>query len=208
VVDPDPSRASLVEAAYHGYSARVSELLASGNLDIDQPDEDGCTSLHLAIGEGFSDIAKLLLSAGADVSAVDGSGFTTLHWAVLSGDPHLLELSYAPAVGIDPLDHEGRTPLSWTMAGDEALGCSEGAALTCLEWLLARGASVSEADYDGWTPLHHAAARGNLAALRRLLESGADPSVLSQARESPAGVAARLGQAEAAGLLQGFEKSP
>jgi ankyrin repeat protein len=126
----------------------------------------------------------------------------------LSGDQALLELSYVPEVGVDPRDHEGRTPLSWTMAGDEALGCPEGAALACLEWLLAKGARVSEPDYDGWTPLHHAAARGNLVALRRLLEAGANPTVLSQANESPASVAARLGQADAAAALRAFEKSP
>jgi len=41
--EPDPSSASLVEAAYYGYSARVAELLASGTVDVDQRDEDGCT---------------------------------------------------------------------------------------------------------------------------------------------------------------------
>jgi ankyrin repeat protein len=46
--EPDPSNASLVEAAYYGYAARVDELLANGRVEIDERDEDGCTPLHLA----------------------------------------------------------------------------------------------------------------------------------------------------------------
>jgi ankyrin repeat protein len=42
------------------------------------------------------------------------------------------------------------------------------------------GADVNERDANGYTPLHHAAARGDNAMIRYLVENGADVTVISR----------------------------
>lgn len=42
------------------------------------------------------------------------------------------------------------------------------------------GADVNQRDHDGFTPLHNAAARGDVAVLRYLVEKGADPLAVSR----------------------------
>jgi len=44
-----------------------------------------------------------------------------------------------------------------------------------LGYLLSRGARVSDQDQDGWTPLHHCAAVGDMHGVRLLIENGSDP---------------------------------
>lgn len=62
--------------------------------------------------------------------------------------------------------------------------------------------AVAERDAHGFTPLHHAVEVENLAAARRLLESGADADSLSSERVSPADVAAFVGAEACLSLLE------
>ena len=43
--------------------------------------------------------------------------------------------------------------------------------------MLAKGASVSSRDVEGWTPLMIAAAEGQLANVNALLDAGSDPTL-------------------------------
>ena len=55
--------------------------------------------------------------------------------------------------------------------------------------LLERGADVSCATADGWTPLHGAAVEGELGTVRLLLERGADPTATTHAGRTPLDIA-------------------
>ena len=55
--------------------------------------------------------------------------------------------------------------------------------------LLERGADVSCATADGWTPLHGAAVEGELGTVRLLLERGADPTATTNAGRTPLEIA-------------------
>lgn len=80
---------------------------------------------------------------------------------------------------------------------------------TCLEAtsagdvmaLLKSGADVNASDSRGWTPLHNAAACGNVPVIKALLENGADESLLNKNGLPPLGTAAYAGQLRAARLL-------
>jgi ankyrin repeat protein len=63
-----------IQAASEGDKVEVEALLEFGNIDLDQGDYDSRTALHLASGEGRSDIVELLCKAGANVNVEDRWG--------------------------------------------------------------------------------------------------------------------------------------
>jgi ankyrin repeat protein len=73
-----------------------------------------------------------------------------------------------------------------------------------LRLLLARGASVEQRGHNDWTPLHYAVVQRDLAAVRLLLEHGADPSARTRIdeRSTPVEDAAAAGFTEGLALLR------
>lgn len=73
-----------------------------------------------------------------------------------------------------------------------------------LELLIDAGADVNLKGTNDWTPLHMAGARGDLEAIRILMENGADPSIRTDidSYATPAEEAASLGQKAAARLIR------
>lgn len=63
----------------------LSNLIDSGNLDLNAPDEVGITLLHRAAIDGSCRCLNFLLSCGADVDVNDFEGWTPLHDAVFHG---------------------------------------------------------------------------------------------------------------------------
>jgi ankyrin repeat protein len=51
------------------------------------------------------------------------------------------------------------------------------------------GADVNQRDNDGYTPMHHAAARGDNELIMYLVSKGADPKVVSRRGQSTADMA-------------------
>lgn len=80
---------------------RIAEILVMSGVNINHINNDGNTSLHIAIREGsnkvFNDtlrfvdfagqeeIAELLIVNGAGVNIVDKEGRAALHWASKNG---------------------------------------------------------------------------------------------------------------------------
>ena len=70
----------------------------------------------------------------------------------------------------------GRTPVLLASALGSLPVLYDSASRTqFLGYLLSRGARVSDRDNDGWTPLHHCCAAGDLDGVRLLIENGGDP---------------------------------
>jgi ankyrin repeat protein len=185
-------RPLIADLASMGSLAGVREALERG-VDINQPDRDGCTALHLAVSEGYRDVAVLLIQHGADMGLRDSNGFSLLHWATFSNDPVLLDLAYVGGIGLDCVDNDSRTPLSWAISEDSAMA---------IDWLLERGANPNVGDRDGWLPLHYAAATGAVESIEKLLRAGVSASVVSVLNETAKDVAQRLRHWEAAIALR------
>lgn len=73
----------LYAACRNGEMDAAITLLNQG-ADIDAHNDEGYTSLHVAVLFGRADIAELLLSRGADVNATKNDGRTALHLAAVS----------------------------------------------------------------------------------------------------------------------------
>src|SRR5262249_59414698 len=99
---------------------------------------DGFTTLHYAAQDGNKEIAELLLAHKADVNAQSHYGGTTLHQAVGTTPHWFVRLEKRP----------------WRWAEDERRKA-------VAELLLAHHADVKAKDWEGRTPLHHAAATGH-----------------------------------------------
>jgi ankyrin repeat protein len=142
--------------------------LVAAHADVNATDPDGTTPLTLAIVNAHYDTAALLLDRGADPNVPDARGMTPLYAAV---DMHTLdETPGRPApTQTDALDSLGM------MERLLAKGANPNARLTAtiLERVHNNGDPVLS---EGATPLMRAARKADTAAMRVLLDHGADPS--------------------------------
>ncbi len=183
---PHGSFTPLMYAARQG-SLGSARVLAEARADLNLADPDGTTALVLAVINGHYDTAALLLIKGADPSLCDSTGMSPLYAAV---DMNTLGEVY------------GR-PAQKQVSGDTT-------ALDLIKLLLQHGASPnvqlkSPTLYrahtpgeptlgEGATPLMRAAKNGDAAAMRLLLENGADPGLAQRNHTTALMMAAGLGR--------------
>jgi ankyrin repeat protein len=127
-------------------------------------------------------LAAALLAAPSPLQAQDAQ--SRLWDAAISGDTVTIGQALAAGAQIDSLDTRrsvnGRRALNWAALGNR---------VDAMRFLLRRGASIDMANLTGFTPLHHAAEAGSLAAAEVLLAAGADATRLNAAGYSAADVA-------------------
>lgn len=172
------------------YAARGNALaalraLAGAGADLNRTDPDGTTALVLAIINAHYDAAALLLEQGADPNVPDVTGMAALYAAV---DMHTLSEtpgrpSPQPSGELDNLAFLGLL----LQAGSDPNQQLK-------ERILTRVHQPGDPNLAaGATPLMRAAKKGDLAAMRLLLEHGADPRVRTDAQATALMYAAGLG---------------
>lgn len=72
----------LHRAAQVGNISELRVLLSQKLLDVNEPDDNGCTALSYAAAGGFRQCLEILISAGADVNVVDFQGDSALTLAI------------------------------------------------------------------------------------------------------------------------------
>ena len=156
----------------------VKRYLAYG-VDVDTEDEDGKTPLQHAIQfagkdrDNF-DIIKILLKAGAQVNKpANIFGYTALHWAAsnIFTPVATVEILIKANANTEAKDMDGNTPLHVAAKNNRP---------DVIKGLLDAGAEKNAQNHYGYTPLHFVASRVSPqapAAMRTLLEAGADPEI-------------------------------
>lgn len=176
---------ALMYAARQG-SLGVARVLAEAHADPNLADPDGTTALVLAIINLHYDTAALLLEKGADPNIADSAGMAALYAAV---DANTLGEVY------------GRPARKFS---------DERSALDLIKLLLQHGANPNaqlklptlyrahtpgEGTLgEGSTPLMRAAKNGDAAAMRVLLDNGADPAITQKNGTTALMMAAGLGR--------------
>ncbi|HVY32926.1 MAG TPA: ankyrin repeat domain-containing protein [Caulobacteraceae bacterium] len=198
-IAPATGRTPLMLAARRGDAPAVKALLAHGADPNARETAHGQTALMWAVAGRHPDAVRLLLSAHADVRArtrswmqqvllccqlyggdketaatVAMGGFTPILFAAQYGDVETTRLLLA--AGADANDAAADHSSAVVIAAH--VGRSEVAAA-----LLDAGADANAAG-SGYTALHIASARGDIALVRALLAHGADPNARVQ-RGSP-----------------------
>jgi hypothetical protein len=186
---PPPDRplraiSDVVTAVRTEQEARVRALAAGGAaLDTRSP-VGGFTALHVAVIKGSVSLVRTLLELGADPNALADRRDSALITAVVHR---------APLEVLDLLASRGADP---AIANLDEFGMIHAIAETdrveYLPWALQHGLDLEMRTRHGNTPLHIAAALGHVAALRALLDAGAD-----RMAKEPGGRTARdIAQAE------------
>jgi ankyrin repeat protein len=175
-------------------------LLDSGG-DVHERNESGWTLFHSAMRHGSVEIGRYLIEIGADIFAKAGKGIIPLHLACQSGSLEVLNLLFdADKIDIEVKDELGRTPLMWSIfsnnqdtvqfllsrGADIESGLSTGQTpLFFAVWikdrsplvstLIQAGAKLDAVDSEGLQPIHRAAQKGSVEAVRMLLDAGVPP---------------------------------
>ncbi|HIN50492.1 MAG TPA: hypothetical protein EYM78_07230 [Gemmatimonadetes bacterium] len=164
----------LLDAARRGEVEVVRSLL-DGGADVNAARGDGLTALHAAAERGHLDVAKLLISAGAELDAGTRIGrYTPLHLAGRGGHGRVVGALVEAGADVNATtSNTGVTPVHLAAA---AVGGE-----TSVATLLDHGADVNAREASsGQTPLMFAAAYDRSAAVRMLLNRGADAAITTE----------------------------
>ncbi|CAI7581831.1 unnamed protein product [Penicillium pancosmium] len=172
VLDED-QRTPLMTAAWKN-EAKILQLLISRGANINATDCKRRNVLHNLAADRYcrwdwgKDVLRVLLQNNCEADGKDELGRTPLHWACENNHEEIMELLLngpdRPLANIHATELRGRTPLH--------LGATQGW-VDILQFLLAKGASVTAVSDGNWTPLPCVCDSGNVAALRALLHHGA-----------------------------------
>jgi ankyrin repeat protein len=108
------ARTPLHWAAASNNVARLRELVASHDVNIESRDRMGFTALHVAVQGWNLEAAEILLEAGANVEAETSQGASALLLAVNNSRGRCELLDLLRRFGADPRhpDRAGHTPIS------------------------------------------------------------------------------------------------
>ncbi|TSK62610.1 Protein phosphatase 1 regulatory subunit 12C [Bagarius yarrelli] len=191
----------------------------SGQDMINCSNADGISALHQACIDGSLEVVVFLLSQGANVNQVDNEGWTPLHVAASCGNVEIAEYLLQRGASVSSVNCDGDVPMD--IAKDEAMeallkqqtlkqGVDVEAAKRLEEelimhdarsWLTEGVPSELHHPRTGATPLHVAAAKGYLEAIKLLCQCGLDVSAKDGDGWTPLHAAAHWGQSEACCLL-------
>ena len=161
----------LLFAARGGY-VEAAKLLVDGGADVNQVSAGDKTSpLLIATINGHFDLAKWLLDRGANPNAASGNGVTPLYAA--------LNVTWAPrALYPQPraFQQQQLTYLDFMKALLDK-GATPNLRLTKKVWYSEYNFDLAGVDEIGATPFWRAAFAGDVAAMKLLMDYGADPNI-------------------------------
>ena len=203
-------QSTMDEAVLSGDLGRVRELIRSG-ADVNMPccmQYEGYESrkgalLHLAIGEGFKDIALALLEEGADVHTKDTGGWTALHWACYKRLEDVVKALIDKGSRLNVRSNQGETPLMAHKRNDvislhllRAGASCEGLErsrmryllyyawhkcdLSAIKTLFGSGCTVSTLSTEEQEELLHQACSKDVFVARILLQNGCSVNILTK----------------------------
>jgi ankyrin repeat protein len=165
----------LLLAVYQNFGA-LAEVLITKGADVNiqgypdpehAPQDAGASPLHLAAGNGATNLMTLLLKQGAKVNARDNDRRVPLHRAAETTSA-VVDLLLANGAEVDATNKSGGTPLHTSASYDRP----DIAAV-----LLAKGAKINARTVVGRTPLFEAIFNRQMKIIPFLLEKGADPNI-------------------------------
>jgi len=150
----------IAAAAAIGHTNIVKDLLLR-NPDLEIPDYDGSTPLHLACSGPYRAIVELLLQAEANPNARTDDNITPLHIVAGFSEQKILALLLEKGANPNKKDDEGDTPLHVAASNNH---------LNTVKQLINHGASPNEQNAIGFTPLMEAVSEQNNQIIDYLLK--------------------------------------
>lgn len=164
----------------------VAELLKTPgvNVNVQRQGSDGLTALEIATRTFQPKIVDMLLQHGADPFSTDIWSKPLVFMALTKGEIAILVTRISQ--GLDP--SQCINSRGWTMMHAAAY-LPENTAENIIPILWGHKLDIDAMDHEVQTPLHHASEQGNLAAIKALLDLGADIECVNNAGRTPLAVA-------------------
>jgi ankyrin repeat protein len=176
---------ALIYASREGHMNAVHALVEAG-ADVNEVSADKMSPMVEAIINGHLEIAKYLLDKGADPNLVSVSGLTALYAAI---DVQWAPKAWFPQPSVDQ-EKVGYLDLMKALIDKKAdVNAQVGEKL----WFRSFTNDYTWVDPAGATPFWRAAQSGDTAAMKLLVEHGADPKLANKAGETPLHAAAGIG---------------
>lgn len=177
---------ALLYAARDGQMDAARELVAAG-ADINKVSTgDKISPMVMAIVNGHLDLAKMLLDRGADPNLVSEAGLTALYTTI--------DVEWAPHAWFpQPITDQEQVTYMDLMKALLAHGANVNARLGKKIWFRSFTHDVTWIDPAGATAFWRAAQSTDLAAMKLLVEHGADPNIANTAGDTPLMAAAGIG---------------
>ena len=189
----------IFEAARAGDTATVQKYLDIG-IPVDVRNEDGCTPLHCAAGEGQIKMVKLLVEKGCPKDGRDSSGSTPLDYAIAYGHTQIQQFLKLPH-SKDDAQNDHKTD---TDEREAVMDLFKDAVKATLMHNVARVKSYLDVclpahtkDQDDRSLLHYAAAFGCIEVVKILHERGVHIDTPDSRGCTPLHYAATHGNVEA-----------
>ena len=212
------SGATCLSAAISMRHRSVVERLLDFGADPDQPLPGAVTPLMVAAALGLPDMLGLLLTRGARAAQRDDQNNHALHalaqWGFTARDKARAVACWQALLQADPQaadapGADGLSPLLLLLGARADAGhpVDEDCLHAQLEVLLGRPLDLDRRDARGFGPLHLCALHGQLAALRRLLQAGADREARDSLNRRPQDIAVMRGFVDLAAELEPLDSS-
>jgi ankyrin repeat protein len=186
---PDKPTIGLYLAVQRGDIDQIERHIYWG-ADINQPNVDGETPLHVAAAKGRLVVVKLLLKHAAEIDAANRDGHSPLYAAVMADRTQVAQYLVDQGAVIEP---------------DQLLMEVVNNGVTdrdVVEFLLANGADINHTDTSGMTPLLLAITKNQRLLTKRLIAHGADVNKPGGSGKSPLQTATEGGNQEIIRLLK------
>jgi uncharacterized protein len=185
---PTPNGTLVLTAVYHGAQGALRLLL-------ERTPEDALSLPEAAATGNARRLKTILGQSRTRVNTPTGEGFTPLALAAFFGHPDAVKvlLSNGADVNLRGPSRFANTALDAAVSGDHA---------DVVRILLAARGDPNARSEGNYTPLHKAAAHGNLQIVQMLLDGGADPNATRDGGQRPIDDAREAGHAAIVKLLE------
>eukprot|EP01083_Nonionella_stella_P065568 171918_1 len=159
----DSSLTRLFDAIENEDLEAIRELMSTGQVDVNESDDEGQTALYVA--KGNADIVRILLEDPKfNVNKAHGQYATPLNYSAFEGHTEVARLLLEnPNIDVNKANMEDATPFCYAAFK----GHTEVVRLL----LEIPNIDVNKADIEDSTPLNHAAFEGDIEVVRLLLEN-------------------------------------